>query len=155
VLVQGWGPPPRELADPLRAAGAEVVELSPYASGWPRDPRPAQELARAAAAGRLEAISFTSATAVRQLAVLAEAAGVPTAEIAAGGALIAAVGPVTREAVLAEGLPVHVEPEPPRMGALYRAIAAAIAASSAPDIRLRRRAEGDAPAEAAAAASPG
>jgi len=128
VLVQGFGPPPEEVAAPLREAGARVVAVSPYAAGWPDDPAPAQALARAAREGRLEAITFTSAQAARQFAVLAEAEGTEPAQLATCGVLLAAVGPVTRAALEAEGLPVHVEPSPHKMGALYRALAAALCA---------------------------
>jgi uroporphyrinogen-III synthase len=127
ILVQGFGPAPDELARPLAAAGARVLVLSPYSAGWPADPAPAAQLARAAAAGGLAALTFTSAQAARQLVALAEADGIEAAELAAGGALVAAVGPVTRAALEAEGVPVHVEPASGRMGGLYHALAAALA----------------------------
>jgi uroporphyrinogen-III synthase len=127
VMVQGFGPPPDEVAVPLRRAGARVVAVSPYASGWPDDAGPARALARAAREGRIEAITFTSAQAARQFAALAESAGVEPSEVAGAGALIASVGPVTSRALEGEGVPVHVEPSPHRMGALYRALAAALA----------------------------
>jgi uroporphyrinogen-III synthase len=126
VLVQGFGPPPDELAGPLRDAGAEVVVLSPYAAGWPPDPGPAQALAREAAAGSLGALTFTSAQAARQFVVLAEAAGVDPPDLTAAGTLVAAVGPVTREALEGEGVAVAVEPDAPKMGALYHAVAGAL-----------------------------
>jgi uroporphyrinogen-III synthase len=107
-----------------------VIAIHPYAAGWPVDPTPAQELARQAAAGGLAAVTFTSAQAARQFVALAEDVGVGPAELRAGGALIAAVGPVTRAALEAGGVTVHVQPERSRMGTLYRALAAAL--SSAP-----------------------
>jgi len=126
ILVQGFGPEPEDLTAPLRAAGAEVLVLSPYAGAWPQDPGPARTLARAAAGGALDALTFTSAQAASQFAALAEEAGVDAGAIARAGVLIAAVGPVTRAALERAGLPVHVQPDPPRMGALYRALAAAL-----------------------------
>jgi uroporphyrinogen-III synthase len=131
LLVQGYGDDVERLAGPLRAAGADVVVIHPYAAGWPADPAPAQELAQQAADGRLAAITFTSAQSARQFAALAEDAGIGPAELRAGRALIAAVGPVTRAALQAAGLRVDVEPEKSRMGALYHALAAALTSAPA------------------------
>jgi uroporphyrinogen-III synthase len=131
VLLQGFGEDVERIAAPLRLAGAEVIVIHPYAAGWPGDPTPAQELAREAAAGRLAAITFTSAQAARQFVALAEDAGVGPAELRAGGALIAAVGPVTRAALEAGGVAVDIEPERSRMGTLYRAVAAALTSAPA------------------------
>ena len=108
------------------AAVTWVIASHPYAAGWPVDPTPAQELARQAADGRLAAITFTSAQAARQFVALAEDAGIGPAELRAGGALVAAVGPVTRAALEAGGVAVDVEPERSRMGALYHTVAAAL-----------------------------
>jgi uroporphyrinogen-III synthase len=128
VLVQGYGAPEliRPVVEPLRRAGAEPIVVVPYAGRWPADPRPAQSLARAAAGGALDALTFTSALAATQFLALAEAAGVEPADLRRRGVLIASVGPVTRRALEDAGLEVDVEPEPPRMGALYRALARAI-----------------------------
>jgi len=131
VLLQGYGDDVERIAAPLRGAGAEVIVIHPYAAGWPADPTPAQELAREAAAGGLAALTFTSAQASRQFIALAEDAGVGPAELRARGALIAAVGPVTRAALEAAGVVVDVEPERSRMGALYHALAAALASAPA------------------------
>ncbi|MEW6583737.1 MAG: uroporphyrinogen-III synthase, partial [Actinomycetota bacterium] len=126
ILLQAYGAPVDEVAGPLRDAGAEVTVVSPYQGGWPDDQGPAQELARAAAAGELDALTFTSAQAARQFVVLAECAGVDVEALRASGVTIAAVGPVTRAALEAAGLPVHVEPENARMGAMYHALAAVL-----------------------------
>jgi len=131
VMVQGYGDDVEQLAGPLRAAGAEVVVIHPYTAGWPADPGPAQDLARQAAEGRVAAITFTSARSARQFAALAEDAGVGPAELRAGGALVASVGPVTRAALEAAGLRVDVEPARARMGALYHALAAALTSAPA------------------------
>lgn len=127
ILVQGFGPEPDELTEPLRRAGAQVVVLCPYAGAWPQDPAPAQALARAAAAGELDALTFTSAQSASQFAALAERVGIGPAELARGGAIMASVGPVTSAALRRAGLQVGVEADPPRMGALYRALADALA----------------------------
>jgi uroporphyrinogen-III synthase/sugar diacid utilization regulator/putative methionine-R-sulfoxide reductase with GAF domain len=126
ILIQGFGPPPRELATPLRRAGATVNVLSPYARGWPADPGPAMDLASQAARGKLDALTFTSAQAARQFMALADERGVDSDAINASGVMVVAVGPVT-EAALAEcGLTVHIAPERGKMGTMYRALADAL-----------------------------
>jgi uroporphyrinogen-III synthase len=132
VLVQGFGPEPAELVARLRAAGASVVVVCPYGAALPEDPAPAQALAGAAAHGELAALTFTSALAVRQWAALAEAAGVEPAALRGSPTLFAAVGPVTRRAMEDEGLRVDVEPANPRMGAMYRELARALAGTKGP-----------------------
>lgn len=123
IVVQGFGPEPLELIEPLRAAGADVLHVSPYASTMPDDPEPAAHLARSAASGELAALTFTSVQAARQFLEIAESAGVPVEALRDAATLIVAVGPVTRQALQDEGLPVDVEPETPRMGAMYQALA--------------------------------
>jgi uroporphyrinogen-III synthase len=126
VFVQGFGPDPTELTDPLAAAGAAVWSMSPYGAALPDDTEPAAALAREAAAGTLAAITFTSALAARQFAAIADHAGIDPGAVRASATLVVAVGPVTREALAAEGLPPDVEPETPRMGAMYQSLAAAL-----------------------------
>jgi uroporphyrinogen-III synthase len=132
IFVQGFGPDPVELTRPLEQAGARVVALSPYAASMPEDPVPAAALARAAVAGDLAAVTFTSALAAHQFVAIAEAAGIDAAALDACPALVVAVGPVTADALRAEGLRVDVEPETPRMGAMYQALAAALRGAASP-----------------------
>ena len=128
ILVQCAGGTPDLMIAPFRAAGATVVEAHPYALDVPPDGRAAVDLARDATEGRLDALTFTSAHAVHGFVALAERAGIDIAAIGAG-TLIVAIGPVTRDALRDHGLPVHVEPETPRMGAMFRATATALAAA--------------------------
>ena len=51
----------------------------------------------------MDALTFTTARAGQQFLAIAETAGVDVADLQGGGALIAAVGPVTRAALEAEG----------------------------------------------------
>lgn len=127
ILVQCAGASPDVMITPLRAAGADVVEAHPYALDDPPDARGAIDLAHAAAEGRLDALTFTSAHAVHGFVALAERAGVDIDAVGTAGALITSVGPITREALLEHGLPVHVEPGTPRMGAMFHELAAALA----------------------------
>lgn len=128
ILVQCAGASPDVMVAPLRAGGAEVVEAHPYEIDVPPDARGAIDLALAAVEGRLDALTFTSAHAVHGFVALAERAGIAVGAIGTAGALIVAVGPVTRDALLEHGLPVHVEPATPRMGAMFQALAAALSA---------------------------
>jgi uroporphyrinogen-III synthase len=137
ILVQCAGAAPDAMIDALRAAGAQVVAAHPYAIDTPPDAAAALRLATEAAAGRLDALTFTSAHAVHGFVGLAERAGVDLDSVGTAGTLIVAVGPVTRDALLGFGLPVHVEPEVPRMGAMFRDLAAALTASD----RLRSSAD--------------
>jgi hypothetical protein len=63
---------------------------------------------------------------------IAEDAGVDTADFDACPALIVAVGPVPRAALEGDVLRVDVEPQTPRMGAMYQALAAALPVGPSP-----------------------
>ena len=130
VVIQDFGPPPEVIATPLTDAGADVLTMTPYVTGWPRNPEPARALARAAASGGLDAITFTSARAGQQFLALAESADVSAEDIHAGGTLICSIGPVTTAALRDAGVQVHLESDPPRMGAMYRAVASALDAGA-------------------------
>ena len=134
ILVQCAGSAPDLMIGPLRAAGADVIEVHPYALDVPPDGRAAVALAAAAAEGRLDALTFTSAHAVHGFVALAERAGIDIGTVGSAGTLIVAIGPVTRDALIDDGLPVHVEPETPRMGAMFRATAAALARAGHPAV---------------------
>lgn len=134
-FVQGFGSDPVELTGPLRDAGAQVITLSPYAASLPDDPAPAAALAHGAAGGELAAVTFTSALAARQFVGIAEDAGVDAGALNDCPALVVAVGPVTRAALEGDGLRVDVEPDTPRMGAMYQALAAALRGRTSPDAR--------------------
>jgi uroporphyrinogen-III synthase len=130
VLVQAFAEPPDVLTGPLADRGASCRVINPYVLGWPQDQAPARRLAREAADGAIDALTFTTARAGQQFLAIAETAGVDVEDLRRGGALIAAVGPVTRAALEAEGLRVHIVADPPRMGTMYRAVAAALRAGS-------------------------
>ena len=128
VLVQAFAEPPDALTRPLEERGAACHVLNPYVIGWPQDQAPARRLARETAGGAVDALTFTTARAGQQFLAIAETAGVDVADLQRGGALIAAVGPVTKAALEAEGLTVHITADPPKMGTMYRALAAALQA---------------------------
>lgn len=122
ILLQCAGAEPEPMADALQDAGARVFAVHPYAIGISRDTRRAENLARDTAAGRLDALTFTNARAVEGFIAIAERAGIDLDAIASGSVTIAAVGPSTAGVLRAHGLTVAVEPDTPRMGAMYRAL---------------------------------
>lgn len=136
IMVQCAGSAPDVMIAPLRDAGAEVIDVHPYDLDIPADGERALALARDAVAGRLGALTFTSAHAVHGFVALVERAGIDLEAVAAGGALIVSVGPVTGAALAEHGLVVDVEPQTPRMGAMFHELASALA---------RRAAEGQRP----------
>ena len=138
VVTDGRGSP-GVLAE-LEAAGLTGHMVSPYrwtvpAAGGPTpDPDrsvPATELLRALCAGELDAVAFTSAPAVDGLFAVAASLGLGTAVHDAltgsgvGRVLVAAIGPVTAEALEDRGVGVGVCPLHPRIPALANALAVA------------------------------
>lgn len=122
LLVQCAGAEPEPMVAALEGAGARVFAVHPYAIGATRDVRRAADLARDAAEGRLDALTFTNARAVEGFVAIAEREGVDLDAIASGPVVVAAVGPSTGGALRAHGLPAAVEPDTPKMGAMYRAL---------------------------------
>lgn len=122
VFVQCSGPEPDAISTPLRTAGAAVIDAHPYAIALPPDDLPGLALIRAGAAGELSAVTFTSAHAVHGFVALAERAQID--DPVAGATLVVSVGHVTTAALGSHGITVDLEPETPRMGAMYQALAA-------------------------------
>src|SRR5438477_6808415 len=75
VAVQLYGVDAPELLSSLTAAEAEVVAVAVYEWELPPDVGPARRLVEAATSGELDAVTFTSAPAVRNLFVVAEGMG--------------------------------------------------------------------------------
>lgn len=131
VMVQCAVPPPDPVVDGLTGLGATVAAIHPYAIASPADIGPARSLVADAAAGRLAAITFTSANAVNGFAAIADQAECDLTALPAQ-VLVTAVGPVTRQALHDHGVRVDVEPETPRMGAMYHALATRLSAQAHP-----------------------
>jgi uroporphyrinogen-III synthase len=89
------------LPDGLRAAGADVTELTLYLAAPPAEP-PASALARIRA-GEVDAVTFTSSSTVRNLATLLGGDLSPLRN-----AVVACIGPQTAQAAAEAGLPPHV-----------------------------------------------
>jgi uroporphyrinogen III methyltransferase/synthase len=106
-----------ELIERLRAAGAEVDELTLYLAAPPAEP-PAEVLAQVRA-GAIEAVTFTSSSTVRNLAALLGGELAPLRD-----AVVACIGPQTAEAAIEVGLPPDVVAEAPSVDGLVAALRA-------------------------------
>lgn len=122
VMVQCVGAAPEPMVPVLEAAGADVLAVHPYRFATGAQAAARDALADAVAGGRVAAVTFTSALAVEGFADAMEARG----HDAHPRVLMVAVGPVTRRALHERGWRVDVEPAVPKMGAMYRALAAAL-----------------------------
>lgn len=126
VVVQRDGGDPL-LADGIRALGAEVVDVPVYRWHQPESATPAVRLIEAACAGRLDAVTFTCAYAVGNTFALAPDPDALRAALAGPGVAVA-VGPVCAAALRRHGVDRVVEPVRARLGAMVKALVAALEA---------------------------
>ena len=121
VAVQEYGIPNPEFYSALQSRGATVLPMPVYRWALPDDIEPLQNAIRKAIAAEIEAIMFTSAQQARHLLMVADKMGVKTElKTALGNTLVASIGPTCSETLQAEGLPIHFEANPPKMGPLVR-----------------------------------
>jgi uroporphyrinogen III methyltransferase/synthase len=106
------------LPDTLRAAGCVVDVVAAYETRPATGPA-VEGLAAELAAGRLDAVTFTSGSTVDHLC---DALG-PRAVELLGNARLASIGPVTTEAIRARGLRADVQAEETTVAGLIRALA--------------------------------
>src|SRR5579859_2666982 len=105
--------------DALRARGARLLEVQPYEWALPADLAPLHALIEATLGGRIDALAITTQIQARHLFAVARAMG---AAEALGAALrdrvvVGAVGPTSAQALVELGVPPHVVPTSPKMGA--------------------------------------
>ncbi len=107
----------------------ELVEVPVYRWLMPDDPGPAERLIDGMCAGTVDAVTFTSQPAVHHLFRIAEGVGRADAlRAACNDALLpVCVGPVCADAALAEGITRPQWPDPPRLAAMVRLVASALA----------------------------
>jgi uroporphyrinogen-III synthase len=123
MLLQLAGPEPTPLSDGLRRRGADVTAVCIYRYPADRVDHDADRLVEAILAGDLDVVTFTSAPAVDGLVAASSRLGSWDAVRRRLDAMVvAAVGPVTADALAGNGVTVHVEPEEPRMGPMMRAL---------------------------------
>jgi uroporphyrinogen-III synthase len=123
IAVQQHGKPMPEFAAALRDAGAEVFEVCVYRWAPPADFGPLDELIDGVTAGRVHALTFTSAPAAAGMLDRAAATGRDEELLAAlrGDVLVVCVGSVTAEPLAERGVP-NVQPDRPRTAALVRTL---------------------------------
>ncbi len=127
VAIQHHGSPVPTLEGAVRSTGARAINVAPYRWELPADLAPARRLVSAVISGGVQALVVTSAPQIRHLFVIAEQMG---AEAELRRALrdrvfVGAVGVVARGGVEEQGLEADLVADPPRMGALVRALAGA------------------------------
>lgn len=128
VAVQHHGAGDAELVARLEKAGARVTGLVVYRWGAPPDPAAVARSVEETAAGRYDAVTFTSAPGALAWLDAVRAAGAMEAVHGledAGRLLLAGVGPVTAEPLRTAGFSPLV-PDRGRLGALVRAIVLAL-----------------------------
>jgi uroporphyrinogen-III synthase len=124
VAVAHYGERNVALADALRERGAQVAEVCPYEWALPLDVEPLRAFAREPA-GVADALTVTSQIQVRNLFAVATELGVADALAAAlrNDIIVAAVGPVSADALKAVGVTPDVLPADPKLGPLVTALA--------------------------------
>lgn len=128
VAIQLHGDDRQQLGTRLRDAGAEVIEVPVYRWALPEDPRPAKRLVEAVCARHVDAVTFTSAPALRNLVVVARGADLAEPLVAAfnDGVAAACIGPVCAEAAREAGIEDPLVPGTWRLGSLLRLLATAM-----------------------------
>jgi uroporphyrinogen-III synthase len=126
VAVQEYGAENPELLAGLEARGAQVTRVPVYRWALPLDLEPLRGAVARLAAGEADIAVFTSARQLDHLLLVA--AEVPTRDAAVIAALrnrvvVAAIGPVCSEALLARGIEPDLVPEHPKLGPLVAALA--------------------------------
>jgi uroporphyrinogen-III synthase len=121
IAVQEHGEPQTAFVAALRAAGAAVVEVPVYRWLLPADPAPVHRLAEQIVAGSIDAVTFTSAPAVKAFLQVAGESREPVLDRLRTTTLAACVGPVTAAPLVEHGVPV-VAPERYRLGALIKTV---------------------------------
>ncbi|MCP2259618.1 uroporphyrinogen-III synthase [Streptoalloteichus tenebrarius] len=135
IVVQQHGEPVPALVEPLRAAGATVVEVPVYRWTTPEDSAPLDRLIDAALVGQVDALTFTSAPAAANLLRRAEMTGRGEGlrDALRANVVAACVGSVTAAPLERAGVPT-VCPERARIGALARTVVEVLVSRA---VRLR------------------
>jgi uroporphyrinogen-III synthase len=134
VAFQHYGEHDAPAVTALAAAGADVIDVPVYRYRPPADDAPVVGLLDAVRDGEIDAVTFTSAPAVRYLMAAARQRGRSDALLDAfnqGDVIAACIGPVCAGTAVASGIEQPVAPERGRLGLLVRALTDAL--------RVRRR----------------
>ncbi len=127
VLVQRYGNVNSELNHALEQRGARVTEVATYRWSVPKDTRPLEYLIDELARGAVDAVVFTSASQVINLAEVARRAGRDQEMVGAlKRSFVASVGPVSSKALRNLGVEVGFEASPPKLGPLIAGLERAL-----------------------------
>ena len=119
VLVQRYGETNLGLEEGLEARDAAVIEVPTYRWALPQDVGPLERLLDALERGEIDAAVFTSASQVRNLfAVAGQRGGADQLRCNLNAVLVASIGPVCSDALVAAGVQVSLEASPPKLGPL-------------------------------------
>ncbi len=121
IAVQEYGVPNPEFYAALQDRGATVLPMPVYRWALPDDLAPLKNAIQKIIAKEVEAVLFTSAQQARHLLLVADQMSVKSdLHDALQSTLISSIGPTCSETLQAEGLPIHFEANPPKMGPLVR-----------------------------------
>ncbi|WP_285690798.1 uroporphyrinogen-III synthase [Actinoplanes sp. NBRC 103695] len=121
IAVQEHGEPQTEFIEALRVAGATVVEVPVYRWTLPPDVTAVRRLVDQVVNGQVDAVTFTSAPAVRAFLMIAGARTDAVLARLRTDVMAACVGPVTAGPLVRLDVPV-VSPQRFRLGALIKTI---------------------------------
>jgi uroporphyrinogen-III synthase len=128
IAVQRDGDGEPVLAHALSVLGADAVDLPVYRWSMPEDPQPAMRMIDSICNGIVDAVTFTSSPAIRNLVALASEAGCREDLLAAlnGSVMPVCVGPVAAETANDVGIHNVTTPARARLGAMVLSLAAAL-----------------------------
>jgi uroporphyrinogen-III synthase len=134
VVLLHYGERNQAVVDELQGRGARLCELLLYEWEPPEDPAPLARAVEDLIGGRFAAAAFTTQIQARHLVAAADKAGRRSALLDAfrTRTVVAAVGPTCARALEELGVPVHVEPEMPKMGPMLAALIGHLTAKSGP-----------------------
>ena len=121
IAVQLHGEPQTDFVAALRAAGAAVVEVPVYRWTLPDDVGPVRRLVEQVLGNQIDAVTFTSAPAVRAFLDIAGGSEEQVLTQFRGRTMAACVGPVTAGPLVEQDVPV-VMPTRSRLGALIKSV---------------------------------
>jgi uroporphyrinogen decarboxylase len=119
IAVQEYGISNLKFLEELRQRGAEVMPVPVYRWTLPEDLGPLRNAVNAIVAGKVHATLFTNATQVYHLLEVAGQMGCrDDVRAKMRSTVVGSIGPACTEALLACGIPVDMEPQHAKMGAL-------------------------------------
>jgi uroporphyrinogen-III synthase len=129
IAVQEYGVSNPELIRGLADRGATVTRVPVYQWVLPEDVAPLESAVRELAAGRIDAVLFTTGVQVAHLFQVAEEMNLAeAASQGLRGAIVASIGPTTSEELQRKGVPPDLEASHPKMGFLVKETAEQAAA---------------------------